>query len=81
MKNLQVIVTLGGMAHSTLLNVFSRQLDRKINIPFKHAGVGFLQNGLILISSYHPSRQNTQTGKLTMSMFDEVWGSVKNYIH
>jgi len=34
-----------------------------------------------LLSSYHPSRQNTQTGKLTAAMFDEIWKKVKEILN
>ncbi len=33
-----------------------------------------------LISSYHPSRQNTQTGRLTKDMFDQVWTTVNELV-
>lgn len=33
-----------------------------------------------LLASYHPSRQNTQTGRLTVAMFDEIWRTVKNLL-
>ncbi len=80
MHNLHVVVSLGAMAHSTVLNLFSTGLE-KISIPFKHAGNGDLGNGIKLVSSYHPSRQNTQTGKLTQSMFDDVWFLVRNLLN
>jgi uracil-DNA glycosylase len=32
----------------------------------------------VLIASYHPSRQNTQTGRLTAAMFDQVWSAVRD---
>jgi uracil-DNA glycosylase len=33
-----------------------------------------------LVASYHPSRQNTQTGRLTQAMFDNVWATVKSLL-
>jgi uracil-DNA glycosylase len=30
-----------------------------------------------VVCSYHPSRQNTQTGRLTVEMFDQVWQTVR----
>jgi len=32
------------------------------------------------LASYHPSRQNTQTGRLTEAMFDQIWQSVEHAI-
>jgi uracil-DNA glycosylase len=40
---------------------------------FGHGVVHRLANGQTLIGCYHPSRQNTNTGKLTMRMMDEVF--------
>jgi uracil-DNA glycosylase family 4 len=34
-----------------------------------------------LVCSYHPSQQNTQTGKLTVEMFDDVWQKVRNLLN
>jgi uracil-DNA glycosylase len=41
--------------------------------PFGHGNTAVLEDGTKVISSYHPSQQNTQTGKLTEAMFDEVF--------
>ena len=34
----------------------------------------------MLVTSYHPSRQNTQTGRLTTGMFDDVWANVQRLL-
>jgi uracil-DNA glycosylase len=36
-----------------------------------------LENGTWVLCSYHPSQQNTLTGKLTIKMFDDIWKKVK----
>jgi len=43
---------------------------------FAHAATYPLVGGRWLVASYHPSRQNTQTGRLTAAMFDRVWARV-----
>ncbi|MEN6556126.1 MAG: uracil-DNA glycosylase, partial [Anaerolineaceae bacterium] len=46
---------------------------RRKEVPFGH-GAFYAPEGLPwLLCSYHPSRQNTQTGKLTPEMFDSIW--------
>ncbi len=47
---------------------------------FAHGAVGRLKSGRWLICSYHPSRQNTQTGRLTQAMFDRVWKMARKKI-
>ncbi len=44
---------------------------------FAHRAVYRLPDRLWLIASYHPSRQNTQTGRLSIPMFDQVWAQVE----
>jgi uracil-DNA glycosylase len=39
-----------------------------------------LEDGVTVISSYHPSQQNTQTGKLTESMFDDVFRKAREIL-
>ena len=48
---------------------------------FAHNAACSLGDGLpMLVTSYHPSRQNTQTGRLTIEMFDDVWDSVQGLL-
>jgi len=74
MKNLQGFVALGRLAFDNLLRIYR---DKGINVPhseFKHGGFYPFGDGMPwLLASYHPSQQNTQTGRLTVKMFDEVW--------
>jgi uracil-DNA glycosylase len=37
-------------------------------------------DGPWLIASFHPSRQNTQTGRLTPAMFDAIWGQTRRLL-
>jgi len=81
---LQAIVALGGFAWDAILRVL-RDLGHGIPSPkpkFGHgaeveigagSASGLQAGGLTLIGSYHPSQQNTFTGRLTREMFDAVW--------
>jgi uracil-DNA glycosylase len=78
LERLKVIVTLGHIGYVAALRVYEGRsgfLGRSALLPqFAHAAVIPLGDGLpTVITSYHPSRQNTQTGRLTVAMFDEVW--------
>jgi uracil-DNA glycosylase family 4 len=48
--------------------------------PFSHGGAAELEDGVVVVSSYHPSQQNTQTGKLTEAMFDDVFRKARTRI-
>lgn len=69
LPKVRVYLALGKIAHDALLEYHSL---RKSLYPFGHGTEYSLPGGLILLSSYHVSRQNTNTGKLTAQMFDAV---------
>jgi len=69
MKNLRVILALGGVAHGAILKAFSK---KKSSFPFSHGAHHQLNFELILMDSYHCSRYNTSTGRLTVKMFNQV---------
>jgi uracil-DNA glycosylase family 4 len=69
----QVIICLGRVAFERILKIYSA---RSSVYKFVHTASYQLENVWILCS-YHPSRQNTSTGKLTMAMFDEIWMKAK----
>jgi uracil-DNA glycosylase family 4 len=74
MPRLQVIIALGQIAFSGVLHALRAQ-GHGLPSPmprFRHGGVTSLP-GLTLLASYHPSRQNTQTGRLTSAMLDAVF--------
>jgi uracil-DNA glycosylase family 4 len=63
------ILALGAIAHRAVL----RAHGLKLNVyPFEHGRVHRLPAGRALVDSYHCSRYNTQTGRLTASMFETV---------
>jgi uracil-DNA glycosylase len=47
---------------------------------FGHGAATILDEGTMVISSYHPSQQNTQTGRLTEIMLDDVFHRAKEHI-
>lgn len=69
-----VILALGVLAHKAVLKAL--QL-RAANYGFGHAGRFQLENDLTLIDSYHCSRYNINTGRLTAAMFAEVFHQVR----
>ncbi len=68
--NLRVILALGHLAHRAILRALGLVLRRH---PFAHNARHGLDNGLVLIDSYHCSRYNTQTRRLTEAMFRRVF--------
>lgn len=49
-------------------------------VVFSHSAAFRLEAGPWLVCSYHPSQQNTLTGKLTVEMFDAMWATVKELV-
>lgn len=73
MPNLRVILALGGVAHG---NVLAALGERKKDFPFGHGNSHVLASGRRLIDSYHCSRYNTNTGRLTPGMFRDVFAAI-----
>lgn len=75
LMNLRVVVCLGKIAFDGLLAHARRsgQLTSRSGFVFAHGAEFTLPNGLTIISSYHPSLQNTNTGKLTRPMLLRVF--------
>jgi uracil-DNA glycosylase len=69
LPNLRVILALGRIAHESTLDALG--LKRR-DYPFAHGTRHELATGQPLFDSYHCSRQNTNTGRLTTSMFEAV---------
>ena len=72
LQNIKVIVCLGRIAFDTCCKL----LDIK-HAKFSH-GAKFTQEKYIVICSYHPSRQNTQTGRLTWNQWSSVFSDAKD---
>jgi uracil-DNA glycosylase len=71
----KVIVALGKIAFDAYLHYLKRlgQLETRKTYIFQHGAKYPLPDGRVLLVSYHPSNQNTQTGKLTRQMFVQIF--------
>lgn len=65
-----VIVCLGRIAFERVLRIHG---VRHSSWKFGHGALYRLDSGTWILCSYHPSQQNTLTGRLTVEMFDEIW--------
>lgn len=75
LPNIQVVVALGRLAYDNMHWLYAVQWSNDTH--FAHNRAIPLGAGLpTLVASFHPSQQNTQTGRLTEAMFDEVWQRV-----
>ena len=65
----------GKIGFDAYLNYLKRRgvISTKALYVFRHAARYQMPNGKILLASYHPSNQNTNTGKLTRQMFVEIF--------
>jgi uracil-DNA glycosylase len=75
LRRLKVVVALGRIGFDAYLNYVRRRgvLQSKAAYVFAHGAKYALPDGKILLASYHPSNQNTQTGKLTRPMFLNIF--------
>lgn len=69
LENLKAILVQGTVAHNSVLRTFGLKLSA---YKFKHGAVHDMPNGLKLVNTYHTSRYNTNTGRLTEEMFRDV---------
>ena len=80
LKRVRAILALGKIAFDGILATMMEMgwIENRTGLQFTH-GVSYeLGHDLpILFASYHPSRQNTQTGRLTRAMFDGVFGKIR----
>jgi len=86
LESVRVVVALGQIAFRASLRLLQ---DAGYHVPrpqprFGHLACTTLDGGgndpIILLASYHPSRQNTQTGRLTRPMFDAVFAAVRRIL-
>ena len=80
LKRVKVLVALGKIGFDAYLNYLERSglVARKRDYPFQHGAHYKMADGKTLLASYHPSNQNTQTGKLTRAMFVRIFKDAAN---
>jgi uracil-DNA glycosylase family 4 len=82
LKDVRVVVALGKIGFDAYLAHLKRTsvISSGSGITFGHAARYEMPNGVMLLASYHPSNQNTATGKLTAAMFEEIFRIAKRTI-
>jgi uracil-DNA glycosylase family 4 len=83
LRQVRVVVPLGKIAFEAYL---AARRELALALPdkrpqFGHAVSTALPDGVLLVASYHPSRQNTQTGRLTQVMFDSIFARVREELN
>lgn len=78
MPNLRVILSLGLTSHQAVLRALAK---KQKDFPFVHGAQHRLSQGLRLADSYHTSRYNIQTGRLTQAMFDAVLTEIRKVMN
>lgn len=77
LPTIRIILALGLVAHNAVLSTYE---EKKSAFKFGHNQIHQLSNGLTMIDSYHCSRYNTNTGRLTTEMFEDVFDNIKNFL-
>ena len=84
LKRLRVVVALGKIGFDAYLAA-CKEMSLPGGSPtprprFGHGATCTLPGGITLVASYHPSQQNTQTGRLTREMFEDVFATVRQLL-
>jgi uracil-DNA glycosylase family 4 len=74
LRRLRAVLALGSIAHASTLAALGERRSRWL---FAHGALHRLPGGLLLADSYHCSRYNTNTGRLTTGMFEAVFGKLR----
>jgi uracil-DNA glycosylase family 4 len=79
LKNVKVVVALGRIGFDAYLSFLKRKgvVQSRAGYQFGHAASYEMPSNVTLLASYHPSNQNTATGKLTAAMFEQVFRQAK----
>ncbi len=82
LSHVRVVLVLGQVAFKAYLDRLTRQGDAIPRLKFKHGQKYAMPPGLpVLIASYHPSKQNTQTGRLTSRMMNAILRTVQSNLN
>lgn len=73
-----VVIALGSIAHKSVVAAFG---EKQKDYPFAHAAEHRMPRGITLIDSYHCSRYNTQTRRLTTPMFEQVFARARDLVN
>ena len=77
LKNLKVIVTLGKVAFDNCMKLYKQKFNIEQKFIFKHNKIYKLPNGLIILSSYHPSPRNVNTKLISEKMMIKLFKKAK----
>ena len=77
LKKLRVIVTLGKVAFDNCIKLYKQKFEIKKKFTFKHGNAQLLSNGLIILSSYHPSPRNVNTKLISNRMMVDLFKKAK----
>ena len=77
LKKLKVIVTLGKVAFDNCIKLYKHKFRIKQKFVFKHGKTQILPNGLIILSSYHPSPRNVNTKLISNKMMIKLFKKAK----
>ena len=80
LDRVQIVVALGKLAHDNFLSVLKAQNRIASRTPYVFGHNATHSISPVLIDSYHPSQQNTSTGKLTEQMLIEVFLNARSLL-
>ena len=78
----RVVLALGRIAWDAYLRILQLRgvITSKGKYSFAHGAEAKLPNGILLVGVYHPSQQNTQTGRVTAAMYSRVFRRIKRHL-
>ena len=77
LKSLKIIVTLGKVAFDNCIKLYKQKFSIKQKFSFKHGKSWSLPDGLIILSSYHPSPRNVNTKLISDKMMIDLFKKAK----